>query len=40
LTHDHFHRAELLHVLSQLGLADLPEGDVLNWEQQADTRTT
>jgi uncharacterized damage-inducible protein DinB len=35
LTHNHFHRAELLHMLARLGLTDLPEGDVLGWEQQA-----
>jgi uncharacterized damage-inducible protein DinB len=40
LTHNHFHRAELLHMLERLGLADLPEGDVLSWEQQARTTTT
>jgi uncharacterized damage-inducible protein DinB len=34
LTHNHFHRAELLHMLARLGLTDLPEGDVLGWEQQ------
>jgi len=38
LTHNHFHRAELLHMLARLGLIDLPEGDVLSWEQR--TRTT
>jgi uncharacterized damage-inducible protein DinB len=35
LTHNHFHRAELLHMLARLGLDGLPEGDVLSWEQQA-----
>ncbi|MGD9893071.1 MAG: DinB family protein [Dehalococcoidia bacterium] len=40
LTHDHFHRAELLHMLARLGLAGLPEGDVLSWEQQTRTPTT
>ena len=35
LTHSHFHRAELLHMLQRLGLADLPEGDLLSWEAQA-----
>ena len=34
LTHNHFHRAELLHMLARLGLPDLPEGDLLSWEQQ------
>ena len=38
LTHSHFHRAELLHMLARLGLTDLPEGDVLSWEQQAGAR--
>jgi uncharacterized damage-inducible protein DinB len=40
LTHNHFHRAELLHMLARLGLTDLPEGDVLSWEQQARTSMT
>jgi uncharacterized damage-inducible protein DinB len=35
LTHDHQHRAELLHLLARLGLQDLPEGDLLSWEQTA-----
>jgi uncharacterized damage-inducible protein DinB len=39
LTHNHFHRAELLHMLARLGLADLPEGDVLSWEQQTRNST-
>ena len=33
LTHDMHHRSELLHVLHRLGLQDLPEGDVLSWEE-------
>jgi uncharacterized damage-inducible protein DinB len=32
LTHNHQHRAEVLHMLQRLGLADLPEGDLLGWE--------
>ena len=32
LTHDHMHRAELLHMLDRLGVHDLIEGDVLSWE--------
>ena len=35
IMHDMHHRAELLHMLGQLGVADLPEGDVLGWEAQA-----
>lgn len=35
LTHSHFHRAELLHMLHRLGLSDLPEGDLLSWEARA-----
>jgi uncharacterized damage-inducible protein DinB len=34
ITHSHIHRGELLHMLARLGLQDLPEGDVLSWEQQ------
>jgi uncharacterized damage-inducible protein DinB len=26
------HRGEVLHMLSRLGLTDLPEGDLLSWE--------
>lgn len=33
LTHNMHHRGELLHMLTRLGLPDLPEGDVLSWEQ-------
>jgi len=40
LTHNHVHRAELLHTLARLGLVGLPEGDVLSWEQQAGTVST
>ena len=32
LTHDHLHRAELLHMLQRLGVEGLIEGDVLSWE--------
>lgn len=34
LTHNHQHRAELLHILQRLGCCDLVEGDVLGWEAQ------
>ncbi len=32
LTHDHMHRAEILHMLDRLGVQGLIEGDVLSWE--------
>lgn len=32
ITHNMHHRAEALHILSRLGVSDLPEGDVLSWE--------
>lgn len=32
ITHNHMHRAELLHLLERLGVPDLIEGDVLSWE--------
>lgn len=32
LTHDHLHRAEVLHMLDRLGVPGLIEGDVLSWE--------
>ncbi len=35
LTHSMHHRAQALHMLRRLGVAGLPEGDVLSWEQQA-----
>lgn len=34
ITHSMHHRAQLLYMLRQLGLRDLPEGDVLSWEHQ------
>ena len=36
ITHSMHHRAQLLYMLRQLGVEDLPEGDVLSWEQQLD----
>jgi uncharacterized damage-inducible protein DinB len=33
ITHNMHHRSELLHILSRLGLKELPEGDLLGWEQ-------
>lgn len=32
VTHDHMHRAEILHMLERLGVQGLIEGDVLSWE--------
>ena len=32
ITHNMHHRGEVLHMLSRLGLTDLPEGDLLGWE--------
>ena len=37
ITHDMHHRSEVLHMLSRLGLEDLPEGDLLGWEANART---
>ena len=34
LTHGMHHRAQVLYMLRRLGVADLPEGDVLSWERQ------
>ena len=33
ITHNMHHRSEVLHILARLGLEDLPEGDLLGWEQ-------
>jgi uncharacterized damage-inducible protein DinB len=33
ITHSMHHRAQLLYMLRRLGLEELPEGDVLSWEQ-------
>ena len=35
LTHGMHHRAQVLYMLKRLGVKDLPEGDVLSWEEQA-----
>ena len=32
ITHDHMHRAEMLHMLQRLRIQGLIEGDVLSWE--------
>jgi uncharacterized damage-inducible protein DinB len=33
ITHSMHHRAQLLYLLRRLGVTDLPEGDVLSWEE-------
>ncbi len=35
ITHSMHHRAQLLWMLRQLGVEDLPEGDVLSWEYRS-----
>jgi uncharacterized damage-inducible protein DinB len=35
ISHNMHHRAQLLYLLRRLGITELPEGDVLSWEQQA-----
>ncbi len=37
ITHSMHHRAQLLYMLRRLGVAGLPEGDVLSWEQQTES---
>ncbi len=32
ITHNMHHRSELIHMLTRLGIADPPEGDLLGWE--------
>ncbi len=33
ITHDMHHRAEALHIMHRLGMTDLPEGDLMSWDQ-------
>lgn len=35
ITHSMLHRSEALHILTRLGVPDVPEGDVLSWENSA-----
>lgn len=35
ITHSMHHRAQLIWMLKQVGVADVPEGDLLSWERQA-----
>ncbi len=34
ITHNMHHRAEILHMLHRLGLENLPEGDLMGWDQR------
>ncbi|HYO88675.1 MAG TPA: DinB family protein [Candidatus Limnocylindrales bacterium] len=37
ITHNMHHRAEVLHFLKRLGIEDLPEGDLMGWDQRRRT---
>jgi uncharacterized damage-inducible protein DinB len=37
ITHNMHHRAEVLHMMHRLGMQNLPEGDLMGWDQR--TRT-
>ena len=37
ITHSMHHRAQLLYLLRLLGVENLPEGDVLSWEEQSES---
>jgi uncharacterized damage-inducible protein DinB len=37
ITHSMHHRAQLLYMLRRLGVKNLPEGDLLSWEDQLGT---
>jgi uncharacterized damage-inducible protein DinB len=34
ITHNMHHRAEVLHMMHRLGMKDLPEGDLMGWDQR------
>jgi uncharacterized damage-inducible protein DinB len=34
ITHNMHHRAEILHIMHRLGMNNLPEGDLMGWDQQ------
>lgn len=34
ITHNMHHRAEALHIMARLGMDDLPEGDLIGWDQR------
>src|SRR5664279_212975 len=35
ITHNMHHRAEALHMMHRLGMTNLPEGDLMGWDQRA-----
>lgn len=35
ITHNMQHRAEMIHMMTRLGIADVIEGDLLSWERSA-----
>jgi uncharacterized damage-inducible protein DinB len=34
ITHNMHHRAEVLHIMQRLGVQNLPEGDLMGWDQR------
>ena len=34
ITHNMHHRAEVLHMMHRLGMENLPEGDLMGWDQR------
>jgi uncharacterized damage-inducible protein DinB len=34
ITHNMHHRAEILHIMHRLGMKNLPEGDLMGWDQR------
>jgi uncharacterized damage-inducible protein DinB len=34
ITHNMHHRAEVLHIMQRLGVKNLPEGDLMGWDQR------
>jgi uncharacterized damage-inducible protein DinB len=34
ITHSMHHRAEILHILKRVGVENLPEGDLMGWDQR------
>ena len=34
ITHNMHHRTEVLHMMHRLGIRDLPEGDLIGWDQR------